>query len=71
MSFAGTINKSFYGLCVLLWTGDDISVHFINHKEYSVCCTLRYLEDFPIQINTIKMGLSIVYFKGSHIEIFK
>ena len=25
--------------------------------------------DFPIQINTISMGLSIIYFKGSQVEI--
>ena len=32
--------------------------------------TLCNLMDFPIQINTMRMGLSIVYFKGSSVEIF-
>ena len=27
--------------------------------------------DFPIQINTIGEGLSIIYFMGSHVEISK
>ena len=27
--------------------------------------------DFPTQINTIRMGLSIKYFKGSHIGLSK
>ena len=30
--------------------------------------TLRILMDFPIHIDTISMGLSIVYFKGSQVE---
>ena len=33
--------------------------------------TLCILMDFPIQINTIRMGLSIIYFKGSQVEISK
>ena len=27
--------------------------------------------NFPIQINTIAMGLSVIYFKGSRVEICK
>ena len=30
--------------------------------------TLRILMDFPIHIDTISMGLPIVYFKGSQVE---
>ena len=30
-----------------------------------ICLTLGILMDFPIQIHTIRMGLSIIYFKGS------
>ena len=30
-----------------------------------------FLMDFPIHIDTISMGLPIVYFKGSHIEFSK
>ena len=29
---------------------------------------LVILMDFSIQINTIRMGLSIIYFKGSQVE---
>ena len=28
-----------------------------------------YSDGFPININTISMGLPIVYFKGSHVEL--
>ena len=31
--------------------------------------TLHILMDFPIHIDTISMGLSIVYFKGSQVEL--
>ena len=33
--------------------------------------TLCVLMDFPIQIDTISMGLPIMYFKGSQIEFSK
>ena len=33
--------------------------------------TLCILMDVPIQIHMIMMGLSIIYFKGSQVRIFK
>ena len=33
------------------------------------CITFCILIYFPIQINTLRMGLSIIYFKGSQVEI--
>ena len=27
--------------------------------------------DFPIQLNEIRMGVSIIYFKGSQVEIYQ
>ena len=43
-----------------------------GESELSLCIlTLCNLMDFPIQVNTIRMGLSIVYYKGSLVEISK
>ena len=33
------------------------------------CLTLCILMDFSIQMNAIRMGLPVIYFKGSQIEI--
>ena len=38
-------------------------------KTISSFLTLCILMDFPIQINTIRVGLSIICFKGSQVRI--
>ena len=43
----------------------------IRHFFQNVCLILCILMDFPIQINAIRMELSIIYFKGSQVEMFK
>ena len=37
------------------------------HHNLSLCIPM----DFPIQVNKVRMGLSIIYFKGSQVEISK
>ena len=37
----------------------------------TISLTLYILMDFPIHIDTIGMGLPIVYLKGSQVELFK
>ena len=54
----------------------NIFKYMIFHRRqkallWSKGLTLFILMDFPIQINTIRMELSIIYFKGSHVEISK
>ena len=39
----------------------------ITKKSLTLCIPM----DFPIQIYTIRMGVFIIYFKGSQVEIFK
>ena len=50
----------------LLWTLWSQKIKGAFHK-----LTLCIQKDFPIHVNTISMGLLIVYFKGSQIEFSK
>ena len=43
--------------------------HKVNERIESL--SLCILMDYPIQIHTMRMGLSITYFKGLQIEISK
>ena len=46
---------------------------FIQEKtcKFQSLLILCILKDFPIHIDTISMGLSIVYFKGSQVKFSK
>ena len=48
----------------------DLCLLFYFYIEYvpSHSLTLYILMDFPIHMDTISMGLPIVYFKGSQVE---
>ena len=59
----------------------DINIYFLIHarpcKPAATASTHSFnfnsciLKDFPIHIDTISMGLHILYFKGSQDKIFK
>ena len=53
----------------------DVLVNIVIHSSKSthngLSLTLYILMDFPIQASKIRMGLSIIYFKGSQVEISK
>ena len=44
---------------------------YIQHFKPTLTFTLCILVDFPINVNTISMGLPIVYFRGSYVEFSK
>ena len=50
------------------WTSSDKTSCIRTCWTYLTVCILI---DFPLQINTIRMGLSIIYLKGSQVESFK
>ena len=41
----------------------------VGKKQRHTYLTLCLLMEFPIHIDTISMGLPIVYFKGSHVKL--
>ena len=44
---------------------------YLTLAVQSIPLSFCFLMDFPIQINTIRMGMSIMNFKGSQVEISK
>ena len=50
----------------------EIDVHYVFDlssmlNRSTLTLTLHILMDFSIQIKAIRMGVSIIYFKGSHV----
>ena len=62
-------NVLYYSI-VLNRTFDKV-FHNFYFLETDYRLTLCILMDFPIQINTIRMRLSIIYFKVPQVESFK
>ena len=54
-------------LFICIFLSDIALIRLKVKKGFSFCI----LMGIPKQINTIRMGLSIIYSKGSQVEIFK
>ena len=62
---------SFWSLSQRKASKAQMSLHF-QPVPYNKCSITNFiLMDYPIHIDTISMCLSILYYKGSHVKIYK
>ena len=57
--------------CIFLWVGQNARDDEKKEAERMAMVRCCILMDFPIPIDTLSMGLPIVYFKGSQVEFSK